>query len=94
MYLGENVVVLKGYTLTGPTIFCYIISRSHYGGHINYFYQITARALVHANGSPHSHHLHQPWLQTGTSILGAQHTCAWCHSIKGQVCLALCSLFG
>ena len=69
-----------------------ITSRSHHGGCINYFYPITVRALVVANGSPHSRHLHWPWLQTGTSILGAHHECTWHHSIKGQAPLALCSL--
>ena len=71
-----------------------ITSCGRYGGHINYFYPITAHTWVHANGSSHSHHLHQSWLRTVTSIPGAHYACTWHHSIKGQLCLALCSLFG
>ena len=40
---------------------------------------------VHANGSPHGHHLHRPWQWAGTSPTGARRACAWHHSIKGQV---------
>ena len=40
---------------------------------------------VHANGGPYSHHLHQPWQWAGTSPTGTHPTCAWHHSIKGQV---------
>ena len=57
--LGEDIGVLVGYMLTGPT-FLLIISRGCYGGRINYFCPITIRTLAHANGSPHGRHLHQP----------------------------------
>ena len=57
--LGEDVVVLVGYMLAGPT-FLLIISHSCYGGRINYCCPITIRTLAHANGSPHGRHLHRP----------------------------------
>ena len=59
MCLGEDVVVLAGYILAGPT-FLLIISHGCYGGRINYFCPITIRTLAHANGSPHSCHLRWP----------------------------------
>ena len=57
--LGEDVVVLAGYTLTSPT-FLLIMSHSCHGGCINYFCPITICTLAYANGSPHGHHLHRP----------------------------------
>ena len=58
MCLGEDVVVLAGSMLAGPTIFL-ITTRGCHGGRINYFCPIAVRALAHANGSLHGHHLHR-----------------------------------
>ena len=90
---GRMSWCLRALHLPAP-LFFQITTRGHYGGHINYFCPIAVCNSAHANGHLHGHHLHWPWLWTGTSIPGACHACAWHHSIKGQVCLALGSLFG
>ena len=75
-------------------LFFQITTRGHYGSRINYFRPIAVRNSAHANGRLHGCRLHQPWLWTGTSLWGARHACLWHHSIKGQIHLALGSLFG
>ena len=58
-------------TCSSAQPFCWTTSGSRHNSCINYFCPMAVCTLVHANGSPHGCHLHQPWLQTGTSTLGA-----------------------
>ena len=57
--LGEDVAVLAGSTLAGPTIFLNYNMQSPWRPH-KLLFPIAVCDSAHANGSLHGHHLHRP----------------------------------